>query len=148
MKTHRHLVSAFALFLALFAGVVHAAPPTGAANDNGAYVLLQQPPEQGGLSFRFGWNNTDKFEGPVEGYWLGLYDVTNSHYVWVSETLLSPLDAGAPGVSTLERANFEYDDPESQLPPGDYLINFFVRSDYSTVPVTNNAVVQLEFSVR
>jgi len=124
-----------------------AAPPRRAATDNGAFVVMNSAPEKGNVSFSYGWNNTSQFESPAVGYWLGIYDITNSHYVWASDNVLPPsLTHGAPGTIEWSSVNLQYMS-DLQLPPGDYAINFFVRSSYAG-PVTNNAVVQLMFSVR
>jgi hypothetical protein len=120
-------------------------PPTGAATDNGAYVVLGKPPQATGqLDFKYGWNNTSQFYAPATAFWIGLYDVTNSHYVWVNELPLPKFDSSVPGTLSTQSVEFRYSDPHANLPPGDYCINFFVRE----TPSTNVAVVQLFFTVK
>ena len=142
-----------ALFLAAFSlasvatlsAAVAALPPAGAATDNGAFVVLGGPPVNGEIAFSYGWNNTNQFAAAPVGYWLGIYDVTNSHYVWASENLLPLSPEGGPGTLNWRSLKIQYSDL-ANLAPGDYSINFFVRSSYSD-PVTNVAVVELHFSI-
>lgn len=134
-----------ALLLLLGAATqARAAPPTGTAIDHGAYVTLGKPPN-GGVDFTFGWNTSAQFEAPAAGYWLGIYDDTNLHYVWASDNVLPQLSYPAPGKVEWDSVRMHYADATT-LPPGNYTINFFVRSSYS--PATNVAVVQLPFTVR
>jgi hypothetical protein len=142
-------VLVMAACLGVFGGVVgvsDAAPPTMAAVDNGAYVILGSPPSSGDLSFRYGWKTLAQFPSPPVGYWLGIYDKTNSHYVWATENPLPPLNGSSPGASIMNSVDFEYSDEATPLPPGDYYVNFFVRSSYA--PADNAPVISLEFTVR
>lgn len=151
MKRIIPLVALGAVLFAVAAAPVQAtaAPPSlptpVAINDNGAYVVLGKPPGSGPLDFRYGWRTSGLFEAPPVGYWLGLYDKTNSHYVWASDNPL-PLPVPTPdGASSLESADFRFLDETANLSPGVYLINFFVRYQYE--PADNVAVISLEFKV-
>lgn len=135
--------------LGVFVGVVgvsDAAPPTQAGVDNGADVILGAPPSSGNVSFRYGWKSLAQFPSPPVGDWLGIDDITTSHYVWSSENPLPPLGGNAPADSIMTSVDFLYSDAVTPLPPGNYDVNFFVRSSYA--PATNAAVISLEFTVR
>jgi hypothetical protein len=118
----------------------HAYPPTGASTNNGAYVVMGKPPN-GGLQFKYGWNTTSQFVAPASGYWLGLYDVTNSYYVWVTEIAFPAI---GPGTNVVDSVEYLYNHATASLPPGDYSINFFVRKD----PSSNVAVIEHKFTVK
>ena len=153
MKRKLRLVAILVAFLGILAvslkpleAAPPAPPPTAAAYDRGAYVVLGAPPGANGLSFKYGWRNTSQMAAPVAGYWLGLYDITNSYYVWWSENPLPP--PAVPGDVTIASADFAYADPFASLAPGEYYVNFFVRSDYGSSPYTNAAEISLPFSVK
>ncbi len=149
MKMSRN-VALLSLVLALSTVVAPraalAAPPTSSAVDNGAFVTIGKPPSTSGVEFTFGWNNSNQFAAPAVGYWIGVYDVTNSQYVWASDNLLPQLSYPNPGQFDWRSITLRYADAMN-LPPGDYSINFFVRSSYA-YPVTNVAVIELKFTVR
>lgn len=111
-----------------------AATPTVAQN-NGAYVRLLGNPADGTAKFQFGWD-ADTPSSDAAGYWIGLYDITNSRYVWVTET----------GPVPLPDALFLNARPTADLPNGDYKVVMFVRATYIE-PVTNIAAIELPFTV-
>jgi hypothetical protein len=111
-----------------------AAPPTVEV-DNGAYVRLLGNPTAGTAKFQFGWYASTP-ASDAAGYWIGLYDVTNSRYVWVSDT----------GPVALPDALFINARPTPDLPNGDYKVVLFVRATYDE-PVTNIAEIELPFTV-
>jgi hypothetical protein len=95
------------------------------ASDKGAYVRLLGTPENGTVKFQYGWEKDTPASAAV-GYWVGVYDVTNSHYEWSFDT--GPFAAPVPEL-------FLNAHPTPKLDPGVYKINFFVRASYS--PDTN-----------
>lgn len=104
------------------------------AQDDGAFVRLVGNPADGTAKFQFGWAESTP-ASDAAGYWIGLYDVTNSHYVWVIETGPTPLpDAFSKNAR-----------PTPDLPDGDYKVVFFVRAGYD--PATNLAEIELPFTV-
>ena len=105
------------------------------AQNNGAYVRLLGNPADGTAKFQFGWDASTP-ASDAAGYWIGLYDVTNSRYVWVSDT----------GPVTLPDALFLNARPTPDLPNGDYKVVLFVRATYNE-PVTNIAAIELPFTV-
>ena len=113
--------------------VTKAATPN-VGEDDGAYVRLIGNPADGTVKFQYGWADSTVASNAA-GYWIGLYDVTNSHYEWVIET--GPMD--------LPDQFFRNAKPTSELPNGEYKVNFFVRGSYS--PVSNLAEIELPFTV-
>jgi hypothetical protein len=113
--------------------VSHAAPPT-VATDHGAYVRLVGNPSDGTAKFQFGWSESTPASGAA-GYWLGVYDVTHSRYIWSADT--GPID--------LPDGYFRNARPTAELPNGDYKVVFFVRGTYE--PATNISIIELPFSV-
>ena len=111
-----------------------AATPTIVEN-NGAYVRLLGNPADGTAKFQFGWGDETP-ASEAAGYWIGLYDVTNSHYVWVTETGPVPL----PDELMLNAK------PTPDLPNGDYKVVLFVRATYNE-PVTNISAIEVPFTV-
>ncbi len=111
----------------------HAARPT-VWSDNGAYVRLVGNPADGTAKFQFGWSESTA-TSDAAGYWVGVYDVTNSRYIWSADT--GPMD--------LPDEYFRNARPTSELPNGDYKVVFFVRGTYE--PATNISVIELPFSV-
>lgn len=126
-------VAAATAALAVGGSFVQAAPPN-VATDDGAFVRLLGNPADGTAKFQFGWS-----EGTVAsdaaGYWVGVYDVTNSHYVWSSDT--GPVDL--PEELTRNAK------PTPDLPNGEYKVVYFVREAYE--PTTNLAEIELFFDV-
>lgn len=130
-----------ASFIAAMAMLVVGAPAaTSAVNpsvarDHGAYVRIVGNPADGTLKFQYGWAaKTDASD--AMGYWVGVYDVTNSHYEWAFDT----------GEMDMPAALFMNARPTSELPNGEYKVNFFVRATY-VEPVTNLAEIELPFTV-
>ena len=111
----------------------HAAPPT-VATDHGAYVRLLGNPADGTAKFQYGWSSSSPASAAA-GYWVGLYDVTHSHYVWSTDT--GPVD--------LPDSLFRNASPTAELPNGEYKVVFFVRSTYE--PATNISIIELPFTV-
>ena len=104
------------------------------ANDDGAYVRLLGNPADGTVKFQFGWS-ADTVASNAAGYWIGVYDVTNSHYEWRSDT----------GPTDLPEEFFRNAAPTAELPNGNYKIVYFVRGTYD--PTTNLAEIELPFTV-
>lgn len=76
-----------------------------------------------------------QFKTPALGYWIGVYDNTELHYVWAYAEQLSEPN---PKMLKLESL-------DTMLISGhDYTINFFIRDSYGD-PVTNVAELQLNF---
>ena len=113
--------------------MISAATPR-VATDDGAFVKLLGNPADGTAKFQFGWDESTPASGAA-GYWIGLYDVTNSHYEWSSDT--GPID--------LPDSFFRNARPTADLPNGDYKVVFFVRGTYE--PATNLAEIELPFTV-
>ena len=111
-----------------------AAPPV-VATDDGAFVRLLGNPADGTAKFQFGWMKSTP-ASDAAGYWIGLYDVTRSRYVWSFDT--GPMD--------LPDQFFRNALPTPYLEDGEYKVNFFVRETYSE-PVSNIAEIELPFTV-
>ena len=140
MRIKRHTTRA-ALAAALLAGagsvgpsVAHAAPPV-VAQDDGAFVRIVGNPLDGTAKFQFGWSDST-VASDAAGYWLGIYDVTHSTYVW-------SYDTGAVDLPSAYRRNAH---PTADLPDGDYKVVFFVRGAYG--PSSNLAEIELPFAVQ
>lgn len=119
----------------LFGGqsMVTAAPPV-VDTDDGAFVRIVGNPADGTAKFQFGWE-AGSAASDAAGYWVGVYDVTNSHYEWSFDT----------GAIDLPDAFFRNAKPTVDLPNGDYKVVFFVRGTYG--PATNLAEIELPFEV-
>ena len=100
----------------------------------GAYVIVTSL-ASGELDFAYGWNNANHFATPPVGYWIGVYDVTDSGYLWVTEL---PVE---PGLKMLKLRS----EGTVLISGHEYYINFFVRDSYAG-PVTNVAEIVLEFT--
>ena len=126
-------VAAAASILAIGSSAANAAPPT-VATDDGAFVRLLGKPADGTAKFQFGWS-----EGTVAsdaaGYWVGIYDVTHSHYVWSTDT--GPVDLPEEFTRNAK--------PTTELPNGEYKVVYFVREAYE--PTTNLSEIELFFTV-
>ena len=107
--------------------------------DQGAFVRITGDTSYGTIKFQFGWSADTPASAGAVGYWVGVYDVTNSHYEWVIATD----DAGA---MEFPDAYFKNAIPTWGLANGQYKVNFFVRNSYDE-PVTNVAEIELPFSV-
>lgn len=114
--------------------ISHAAQPV-VQTDDGAFVKLLGNPAEGTAKFQFGWTSNSA-ASDAAGYWVGLYDVTHSHYVW-------SFDTGATDQPEHLLRNAR---PTSELPSGEYKVVFFVRETY-TEPVTNISEIELPFMV-
>ncbi len=113
--------------------ITSAAPPA-VTQDNGAFVRLLGNPADGTAKFQFGWGS-NTIASDAAGYWIGVYDVTRSHYVWRIETGPTEL----PDAMTLNAK------PTSELPNGEYKVVFFVREAYE--PTTNLSAIEAFFTV-
>ena len=113
--------------------MISAATPQ-VATDDGAFVRLVGNPADGTAKFQFGWDESTP-SSDAAGYWVGLYDVTNSHYEWSFDT--GPMD--------LPEDFFRNARPTAELPNGEYKVVFFVRGTYE--PTTNIAEIELPFTV-
>jgi hypothetical protein len=125
--------------------VATAAPPiekvnsTALGTDDGAFVRIVGDPSYGTVKFQFGWSAGTDASMEAVGYWVGVYDITRSTYVWVMAT-------DDKGAMDLPEQFFRNARPTVELPIGEYKVNFFVRDSYGD-PVTNVAEIELEFSV-
>lgn len=104
------------------------------AQDDGAYVRLVGNPTDGTVKFQFGWS-ADTVASDAAGYWIGVYDVTNSHYEWAFDT----------GPTDLPEEFFRNAPPTADLPNGNYKVVYFVRGTYE--PTTNLSEIELPFTV-
>ncbi len=102
--------------------------------DDGAYVRVVGNPAEGTIKFQYGWEQSTP-ASDAAGYWVGVYDVTNSHYLWNFDT--GPI---SPTSSLMRNAH-----PTANLPPGDYKIVFFVRGGYE--PTWNISEIEFPFTV-
>lgn len=129
-------LAAAALTAGLLAGgstLTTAAPPV-VVEDDGAYVRLVGNPDDGTAKFQYGWKDSTAASEAV-GYWIGVYDVTNSEYVWV----IADEDVELPSEF------FRNAKPTPDLPNGEYKVVFFVRGSYG--PTTNISEIELYFDV-
>ncbi|MDF1617563.1 hypothetical protein [Petrocella sp. FN5] len=105
----------------------------------GPYVIVTNV-ENSLLEFNYGWNNADKLEFEPLGYYVGVYNLTKSHYEWVDEVVFTE---AASKIMKLSQS--------TALIPGDeYVINFFVRDHYADPndiydETTNGAILQVYF---
>ena len=135
-KPLRTVVAVAAIATAVMANPVNTnAMPPVLENDEGAFVRLVGNPADGTAKFQFGWSRSTP-ASDAAGYWVGLYDVTNSTYVWSTET-------GAVELPDQLKRNAH---PTAYLPNGEYKVMFFVRETY-VGPVTNIAEIELPFTV-
>lgn len=114
--------------------MTHAATPV-VETDHGAFVRIVGNPGDGTIKFQYGWQSSTS-ASDAAGYWIGVYDVTHSTYVWSSDT--GPIDLP----DYLNRNAH----PTPDLANGDYKVVFFVRETYSG-PVSNLAEIELPFEV-
>lgn len=126
-------VAAAASMLGVGASTVNAAPPD-VATDDGAFVRLLGNPADGTAKFQFGWSEGTVASDAV-GYWVGIYDVTNSRYVWSADT----------GPINLPDALTKNAKPTPNLPNGEYKVVYFVREAYE--PPTNLSEIEFFFTV-
>lgn len=103
--------------------------------DEGAYVRIVGEPADGTIKFQYGWASSTA-ASEAAGYWVGVYDVTNSEYLWAADTNEMELPD-----RLLRNAH-----PTTELPNGEYKVVFFVRESYEG-PVTNIAEIELPFTV-
>lgn len=114
--------------------VAEAAGPS-VTTDDGAFVRMLGNPTEGTVKFQFGWGSST-VASDAAGYWVGVYDVTNSRYIW-------NMDTGPVDLPQQLKRNAR---PIAELPNGDYKVVFFVRETYSE-PVTNLAEIEVPFAV-
>ena len=127
--------------------VTNAAPPpiqkdrgqVVVQTDDGAFVRITGDTSYGTVKFQYGWSAGTNASDEAVGYWVGVYDVTNSHYEWVIAT-------DEAGAMEFPDAYFKNALPTSGLANGQYKVNFFVRNAYGE-PATNVAEIELPFSV-
>ena len=119
-----------------------AAPAVGTVVQDGAFVQLGQPQVNGEVTFTYGWNNSKQLPAAPAGFWIGLYDVTNSHYIWAGDYQFPVPAVGGLDWTSL-RSTYS---GQLNLPAGDYKVNFFVRSSYG--PAINSVVIELPFTIR
>lgn len=128
------LVAAAAMLVVGGPAATSAATPN-VARDHGAYVRILGNPADGTVKFQYGWAAKSD-ASDAAGFWLGVYDVTNSHYEWSFDT----------GAMDMPAALFMNAKPTTELPNGEYKVVFFVRATY-VEPVTNLAEIELPFTV-
>lgn len=126
-------VAAASMLIVSGPAVTNAAPPS-VAYDDGAFVRLLGNPADGTAKFQYGWADSTPASNAV-GYWIGIYDVTNSHYEWV----IAEEDIDLPSSWTRNAK------PTPALPNGLYKVVFFVRGSYE--PTTNISEIELFFEV-
>lgn len=126
-------VAAASMLVVGVPAVTSAAVPV-VANDEGAFVRIVGNPGEGTAKFQFGWGDSTP-SSDAAGYWIGVYDVTNSTYVWVTDT--GPVEQPD---QLLRNAK-----PTTGLPDGEYKVVFFVRAAYD--PTYNIAAIELPFTV-
>ena len=112
---------------------------TALGADDGAFVRIVGDPSYGTVKFQYGWSAGTEVASDAVGYWVGVYDITRSTYVWVMAT-------DDKGAMDLPDQFFRNARPTIELRDGEYKVNFFVRDSYGD-PVTNVAEIELEFSV-
>ncbi len=100
----------------------------------GAYVIVTELTADS-LSFNYGWNNAKAFASAPVGYWVGVYDITASHYEWFDEY---------PAAET-PRLKLTSLDETDLISGHEYAINFFVRDSFGP-PVTNVTKVVVYFT--
>ena len=134
--------------------ISHAAPPvdkekvhsTLYETDHGAYVRIIGDPSLGTVKFQFGWTKGTDASDEAIGYWVGVYDVTNSHYEWVFAT-------DDDGAMEFPEQFFRNASPTENLANGDYKVNFFVRNEYDDITTefidetANVSEIELPFTV-
>ncbi|MEY3657201.1 MAG: hypothetical protein RL114_1559 [Actinomycetota bacterium] len=103
--------------------------------DQGAFVRIVGNPADGTIKFQYGWS-AESPASDAAGYWVGVYDVSNSTYLWSSDT----------GATELPDQMFRNAKPTTDLPEGEYKVVFFVRETYEG-PVSNIAEIELPFVV-
>lgn len=106
----------------------------------GAYVIVTNL-APGDLDFNFGWNNAKQFAHPAVGYWIGVYDITDSHYEWANEYSIP---------ENLKMLKLKSLDTSTLTSGHEYYINFFVRDYYIDPDIPgddiNVAIVQVVFT--
>ena len=134
-----------AILIAGASSMASAAPPV-VVEDAGAYVRLVGNPSDGTAKFQFGWEEDTSSSDPA-GFWIGLYDVTNSHYEWSYDTEWTDDDewlyVNRP--AELGDSLFLNARPTSDLEDGDYKVVMFVRDSYE--PTVNIASIEVHFTV-
>lgn len=126
-------VAAASMLVVGVPAVTSAAVPVVEVN-NGAFVRIVGNPGEGTAKFQFGWGD-ETASSDAAGYWIGVYDVTNSTYVWVTDT----------GPSEQPDRLLRNAKPTTGLPDGEYKVVFFVRASYD--PTYNIAEIELPFTV-
>lgn len=114
--------------------VTYAAKPQIATN-YGAFVRVLGSPDDGTIKFQYGWYD-ETAASDAAGYWVGLYDVTHSHYVWSFDT----------GPAEMPDQLMRNAIPTAELPNGEYKVVFFVRDTYGE-PTTNIAEIEYPITV-
>ena len=99
--------------------------------ENGAFVRITGDTSYVTIKFQYGWSSETDAAEFAAGYWVGVYDVTRSKYVWSSDT--GPIE-------TPDQL-FRNAIPTYGLLNGEYKVVFFVRSSYETNPYTNVAEI-------
>lgn len=144
MRKMKHIIQTVVSTVAI-AGVMVTNPVATNAmspvieNDEGAFVRIVGNPSDGTVKFQYGWSTGSNASRDAVGYWVGVYDITRSTYVWVMAT-------DDMGAMDFPDQFFRNARPTTELQDGEYKVNFFVRDSYGD-PVTNVAEIELEFTV-
>ncbi len=130
--------------------VTNAAPPliqkdrgfVVVEKERGAFVRITGDTSYGTVKFQYGWSADTEASDEAVGYWVGVYDITRSGYVWATDT----------GPIVAPEQLFRNAIPTEGLQNGEYKVNFFVRNYYDDPSMefdetTNVAVIELPFTV-
>jgi hypothetical protein len=110
-------------------------PVPQAIGDKGAYIRIDGI-WNGDVKVKYGWLRGTPASAAA-GYWFGIYDVENSHYV-------GAFDTGALGYPVKELSN-EF---TTHLPKGSYKLVLFVRAGgYPDAPTNIVALDGLAFNI-
>ena len=144
-KAARAAAAGAAILVAGASSLASAAPPRIDV-DEGAFVRLVGNPADGTAKFQFGWEEDTPSSDPA-GFWIGLYDVTNSHYEWSYDTEWTDEDEWLHVNKPAELGDslFLNARPTSDLDDGDYKVVMFVRQSYE--PTVNIASIEVPFTV-
>ena len=93
--------------------------------NNGAFVRVTGDNTNGTVKFQYGWSSGSDVSDHGIGYWLGIYDVTNSRYVWP----VAPMKIDTGDIGPLPDQLFQNVAPIA-LPNSVYKVVFFVRDEY------------------
>lgn len=135
------LLVCFALPVSAEPGVQNGNSLSVVQPSGGPYVIVTKL-DTGHLEFNYGWNNSKQFESDALGYWIGVYNVTDSHYEWggFENQLSDPNPKMLKLKESLDLVNMESGK--------EYKIVFFVRDAYdgSGNGVSNVSEIEVFFT--